>query len=146
MYRVTSFSRVLMSLSILENNSCKPFTTLNEGNIANVCRYYDSDTVPLAWVDKSGDKVRMGCRTDGTDAPGMKSASEHKKNSALLPEKSLNDPILGTEITILNPGCETYGRLRCDLRISEIPSIKTGVDQPQSDVIPARHNLNIWRS
>lgn len=118
-------SESLMSKNLtLDYDSCKQFTALNDGDTAYVCRCYDGDTLTLAWIDKSGFKVRIGCRISGIDTPEMKGSSEHEKTLAELAKKRLSDAVLNKTVTILDPGTEKYGRLLCDLSTPEINSIK----------------------
>lgn len=108
----------------MDYDSCKPFTALNHLDAAHVCRCYDGDTVTLAWIDKSGEKVRVGCGIDAIDTPEMKGFSEHERKLAELAKKPLSDAVLNKTVTILNAGIEKYGRLLCDLRTTEILSIE----------------------
>ena len=102
---------------------CQVFLPLKQNDVVYVIRCYDGDSATLGWIDRTGAKVRLGCRLRGYDTAEIRGSSVYVKELAVKAKKRLEDAIVGQFVTIVNPGIDKYGRILCDLRTDKIQSI-----------------------
>lgn len=104
-------------------SECKAFIPLRDGDKVFCTKVYDGDTVTLCWLDKNGEKVRIGCRINGIDTPELRGSSEEEKVLALKAKERLSKEVLNKFVIIRNEGLEKYGRVLADLETDDHKSI-----------------------
>ena len=114
---------MINTIEEFEYDECKPFVPLNDGDIVYCTKVYDGDSVTICWLDKNGDKVRIGCRIKDIDTPELRSSTEKEKMLAYRAKERLSSAVLNKFVTIRNEGKEKYGRVLADLETAEHKSI-----------------------
>ena len=115
--------QTILAKEAMTYDECEVFLPLKHNDVVYVIRSYDGDTVTLAWVDRTGRKVRLGCRLRGYDSPELRGSSPHEKALALKAKERLDAVTTGEFVTVLNPGLDKYGRILCNLRTKSVESV-----------------------
>lgn len=115
--------RNILATEAMTYDECEVFYPLKQNDVVYVIRCHDGDSLTLAWIDRTGRKVRLGCRLRGYDSPELRGSSPREKELALKAKERLHAVTTWEFVTVLDPGLDKYGRILCNLRTESVESV-----------------------